>query len=83
MGYYLGIAKNTQNSIKNNKKRKAIILSIIIPILLHFTYDLFLINLNKISYICFTIFVLIIYMLAYFKIKKLNSTKKLIRKKEN
>ncbi len=82
MGYYLGIAKNSQVSFKNDKKIKYIIFSLIIPILLHFIYDILLINPNKISYIIFIIYVVVLYITSYIKIKKLNTIKKMIIKKE-
>ena len=83
MGYYLGIAKNSQFSKKNNKKVKYIIYSLIMPIISHFIYDILLVYSNKLTYALFIIFVALLYGLAYLKIKKLNSIKKLITKKEN
>lgn len=82
MGYYLGIAKNSQISMKNNKKIKYIIFSLIIPIIFHFIYNILLINPNKLSYTIFIIYVLVLHCFSYLKIKKLNSIKKLIIKRD-
>ena len=82
MGYYLGIAKNSQASDKNNKKTKYIFFSIVFPIIFHFIYDILLINPNKLSYAIFVIYVTLLYCLTYLKINKFNSKKKLIPKKE-
>ena len=75
MGYYLGIAKATQDK----KKNKYIFLSLIIPILLHFNYDFLLVWQNKVYYIVFIIFIIMIYILSFFKIKNLNLIKKEIK----
>lgn len=80
MGFYLGIAKNSQTSKKQNKKTKYIFLSILIPIILHFIYDILLTNTGKIYYTLFIIYVVLLYCFSYLKINKLNSIKKIIKK---
>ena len=70
MGYYLGIAKNSFISNKNKKKNKYLFLSLFIPTLIHYIYDLLLINDNKIVAITFIIYVLILYIVSYGLIKK-------------
>ena len=75
MGYYLGICKNSIVYKKNNKAKKYKLFSFIIPIILHFVYDYLLINNNAISYILFSIFIVVIYIIAFIKIKKISSIK--------
>lgn len=78
MGYYLGIAKNsiTSNKLKQSKKYKY--KSFIIPLILHFIYDLLLINPTKIHYCIFILYIIILYIIAFIKIKKLCGIKKKI-----
>ena len=75
MGYYLGMAKSTED--KN--KSKYIFLSLFIPSLLHFTYNFLLIWQNKVYYVIFIILVIVIYILAFFKIKNSSLIKKEIK----
>ena len=77
MGYYLGISKNALESSKQKQSRKYRLLSVIIPIILHFIYDLLLIKETFITYALFTIYIISLYILSYFKIKKLSSLPKL------
>ena len=77
MGYYLGISKNAIESSKPKQSRKYCILSVIVPIILHFIYDLLLIKETFITYALFTIYIISLYILSYFKIKKLSSLPKL------
>ena len=77
MGYYLGISKNALESSKHKQSRKYRLLSVIVPIILHFIYDLLLIKETFITYALFTIYIISLYILSYFKIKKLSSLPKL------
>ena len=76
MGYYLGISKNSiiYGKIKQSKKYK--LLSIITPTFLHFIYNIFLIKPNDVIYIIFMFYILLLYIFAYNKIKKLSSINK-------
>lgn len=76
MGYYLGISKNALMYNKNKQSRKYKFLSIFIPIYFHFIYDLFLVKKNFIMYSIFIIYIIVIYILAYNKIKQLSSVHK-------
>ena len=75
-GYYLGIAKNAYFSNKKNKVIKYKILSLILPILLHFTFDILLVKTNGIKYGIFVIFLTILYINAYNIIQKLSNVSK-------
>lgn len=79
MGFYLGISKNALN---DNKKRKSIkykVLSLLIPIILHFIYNLLLVNPNKITYSIFITYIIIIYISSYKKVNKLSKASKLLK----
>ena len=82
MGCFIGIAKKFQIKKKNTMMIKYIILSIMVPIILHFIYDLLLVNLNKITLAVFIIYVLLLYCFAYLNIEKFNSNKTLVQKKD-
>lgn len=82
MGYFLGIAKNSKACEKNSKKLKYIFYSILFPIIFHFIYNILLIFQNKLLCAIFIIYVVLLYYIAYLKIKKFNLKKKLIQKKE-
>jgi len=69
MGYYLGIAKSTKKKLSLRLKIK----SLLIPIILHFTYDILLATKN---YYAFAIFILLLYLLTFVKIKKISINRK-------
>ena len=65
MGYYLYLYKI------NHKKNNYILLSIIIPILLHGTYDYILLSNNHLLLLYFIIVLIFIFIFSYLKAKKL------------
>lgn len=67
-GYYLGLAKKYM--IRGWKKRynKCMILSIVLPILMHGLFDFLLFADNTISLILVAIFIIYLYFSSYFKI---------------
>ena len=72
MGYYLSMAK--QNQYQKNKKleKEYIILSIIIPTLLHGIYDFCVLSRNKILIITFFIFIIFLYIISLKKLQKVS-----------
>ena len=76
MGYYLSLAK--MYSYKGNKKqeKKSLILSIIVPTILHGIYDFCLFSQIDILLLIFFIFVITIYILSIKKIKQLSGQSK-------
>lgn len=70
MGYYYGLAKQAQ--VNNNKKllTKNIILSIVIPILLHGTFDYCLLADNIIFLFIYMVFVVLLYIFSFKKISQ-------------
>ncbi len=75
-GFYLGISKNAYVCDKKDKALKYKILSILVPIILHFTFDILLIKTNIIKYSLFIIYLTILYITALKKIKRLSSVSK-------
>lgn len=70
MGYYMGNAKSAQHRYKNNQKNKNIILSILVPILMHGIFDFLLLTNSESMVIIFFIFVFFMYVISYLKVKK-------------
>ncbi len=83
MGYYLGIAK--QSSINNNKKltKKNIILSILVPTILHGFYDYCLFTGNLIFILMFLVFIILLYIHSIKRIKRMASIKGKMKYKDN
>ena len=76
MGYYLGIAKNAVACGKIKQSHKYRILSIVVPICLHFIYNLFLIEKNVYLYLGFIVYIIILYIFANRKIKRISTVSK-------
>ena len=78
MGYYLGIAKISKVNNNENLKRKNLVLSLLIPTILHGIYDYCIYSKKVLFIIIFYIFIITIYNLSLKKIKKIsNITKKI------
>lgn len=75
MGYHLSIAK--EYSIKNNKKEKMkhLLLSILMPTLLHGVYDYCLITGYRFLVIIFLLFIVLMYYISISRLSKMSSRK--------
>lgn len=73
MGYYLGLAKQSEINNRKDLKQKNIFLSIFIPFLVHGLYDYCLFSRNIYFLFVFLAFVIYIYILAINKIKRMSS----------
>lgn len=80
MGYYLGYSK--LESIKGNKHNsiKYRIISLIVPITLHFIYNFCLMSSNLFLYLVFIIYIVILYIIAFKKLNKLSNIKTMLTK---
>lgn len=81
MGEYLGFAKICSLNGRKDLERKNILLSILIPLLLHGIYDICLQFENTLSVVVFFIFVVIMYIISIKKIKKVSNVDSKILKK--
>lgn len=72
MGYYMGFAKYNEHIADNSKKTRNILLSILLPIVFHGLFDFLLLTNNQLMIIIFFIFVLVLYIISYLKIRKLS-----------
>ncbi|MBR3210527.1 MAG: PrsW family intramembrane metalloprotease [Bacilli bacterium] len=79
MGYYLSVAK--QYSIRKEKEleKKNIILSLVIPIVLHGIYDFCLMSGQSIFITVFIVFIIFLYLASIKKLKRLSNRNKKIR----
>lgn len=75
MGYYLGLSKNA--TFKHETKQSKIykLLSLLIPLYFHFIYDMLLVSKSQFIVLFFIIYVLVCYLLAYSRLKKLAQIK--------
>lgn len=71
MGYYLSLAKVYSHQGKKDLEKKNLILSIIVPTILHGIYDFCLFAANSLLLIAFFVFVITMYILSFKKIKQL------------
>ncbi len=76
MGYYLGLSKINSLNKRNDLKRKNIILSILIPTILHGIFDFLLFRGTTFLFIIWLIFVLILFIYVIKKIKKISKLSK-------
>lgn len=79
MGYYLALAKQFSYQNKKDLERKNIILSILIPAVLHGIYDFCLMSGYTILILTFIIFVAILYALSIKKLKEVAGNNKKIK----
>ncbi len=73
MGYYLSLAKVYAQQNNKKQEKKNLILSIIVPTILHGIYDFCLFSSIDLLLIVFLIFVITIYIVAFKKIKQLSA----------
>lgn len=78
MGYYMGFAKYNEKKNERAKLTKNLALSIIMPIIFHGLFDFLLLTGNSVMILVFFVFVLILYIVSYLKIKKLSKVMSLI-----
>lgn len=78
-GYYLGQSKRFQKRKWYKRSKKNLILSLLMPILLHGLFDLLLFMSNKITIIFALIFIVYLYISSYVKLTKASNTSKIIK----
>ena len=79
MGYYLALAKQFSYQSKKQLERKNIILSILVPAVLHGIYDFCLMSGYEILIVTFIIFVAFLYTLSIKKLKEVATSNKRIK----
>lgn len=83
MGYYLGLAKLSEINNNHQLKKKNMILSLIVPTILHGIYDYCLMTGKVIFVLLFFIFVILLYIYAVKRLKKFSLIKRKIKYKYN
>ena len=73
MGYYLGLAKTSALNNRDNLKKKNLLLSVLVPTIMHGIYDFCLFTGNLLLIIFFFVFVIYVYVHSVKKIKKVSS----------
>lgn len=72
MGYYFGIAKHYRRYRSPVKERKNLILGFITPFMLHGFFDYALLSKSKLSLIFFLLFIFILYIASFKKLKEVS-----------
>lgn len=74
MGYYLGLSKLTKLNNNEKKSRKYFVMSIIIPVLLHGTYDYLLgaCAFNGLFFLLFIVFVILLYIYGVKMVRRMS-----------
>jgi len=83
MGYYLGMAKQSCFNNRNDLKRKYILLSILVPTIIHGIYDYCLYTESVVFLIIFLVFVILVYIFSIKKVKRMSSVNIKIKYKDN
>lgn len=83
MGYYLGLAKLSLLNNRKDLKNKNLILSILVPVILHGFYDYCLFTGNILFIILFFIFIIILYKKTIKKIDNISSINRKMKYKDN
>lgn len=73
MGYYFGLAKQAQINNKKKLKNNKLIKSLLIPTLLHTFFNYFLFSNNKCVMLMYVLFIILLYIKSFKRIKTLGS----------
>jgi len=76
MGYYLGIAKHYKRYNSKKKEKKFLALSYIVPIILHGFFDYCLFTGSITGVVFFLIFMFILYIISFKKVKEVSESRK-------
>lgn len=83
MGYYLYLSKLSMLSGDMNLKKRYLFLSVLIPMLLHGFYDYCLFSQRIIFILLFFVFIIILYVTTFRKVKKLSKEGLKVRYRDN
>lgn len=83
MGYHISIAKEYRIHNKKKKERKHLLLSIIMPALIHGIYDFCLLSGNKLFTFVFLVFITFMYFTSVNKLQQMSMSRKNIADKES
>lgn len=72
MGYYYGLSKQSLINNKKNLMKKNMILSLLIPVILHFIFDYLLLSNNNILLTIYILFIMFLYINSFNKINQLS-----------
>lgn len=78
MGYYMGLAKSSEKANDHSNKSKYIALSIVVPVIFHGIFDFLLLINNEMLVTVFFVFVAVLYIVSYLKIRKLSKVPNLM-----
>lgn len=73
MGYYFGIAKHNRRYHSKQKEKKNLALGFIVPFVLHGFFDYTLLSQSNLSLIFFLLFIFILYIASFKKVKEVST----------
>lgn len=73
-GYFFGLAKNSSKIGDKRSKKYYLIFALLIPILMHGTFDFLLLIENEIMLAVFYAFVAVLYLISYLNVEKVSKT---------
>ena len=83
MGYYLSMAKVCNYEKKKDKEKKYLLLSLVVPMMLHGTYDYCVMSGNSILYGLFFVFVIVLFIVAFKRLKYVATNNKVFLIRNN
>ena len=78
MGYFIGKSKKAKLDKNQKDSKKYLLFSLLIPIVMHFIYDLCLVKSNNATFIMFIIFIITNYVSAFKIVKSVSKTRKML-----
>ena len=83
MGYYLSMAKVCNYEKKKDKEKKYLLLSLVVPMILHGTYDYCVMSGNSILYGLFFVFIIVLFIVAFKRLKYVATNNKVFLIRNN
>lgn len=77
-GYFLGLAKECKKNKEKSKKYLYLILSLLVPVILHGIFDFLLLTENNLLFGIFISFITLLYIVSFITIKNTHRDKKII-----
>lgn len=82
-GYFFSLSKKKDLQLRTKNENKYFLLSLVLPVLLHGFYDFCLLSQNLLFYIMYLVFIVMIYSMSIYHIKKLQAIDEPFDRKDN
>ena len=78
MGYYLGLAKQCENSGDMNNRKKNLIFSVAVPMVSHGVYDFLIMSGSGVLVIMWLVFIVVLYIYVISKLKEVSKARQVV-----